>query len=137
MSARADTKSSTQRVLLVDDDPDFLEATRMRLTGNGYQVSTAESVDEAKAVFAEGEFDIAILDLMLDQDDGGFQLAYHIKKARKEMPVIVCSGVKSETGMDFGAETPEQKSWIQCDEWLAKPVRFEELQARMEKLLGS
>lgn len=136
MSAATDTSKSTCRILLVDDDPDFLEATRIRLTGASYEVVTAESVGEAKERFAEGEYDLAILDLMLDQEDGGFQLAYYIKRQKKEMPVIVCSGVRSETGMDFGAETAQQRSWIQCDEWLAKPVRFEELHARIQKLLA-
>ena len=124
-----------KKILLVDDDIDFLAATRTRLESLGFNVTTAESVAEGIERLGEFSPDLAIVDLMLEEDDGGFMLCHHIKKMNAELPIIMCSAVKSETGLDFDAKTDEERAWIHADAWLAKPVRFEQLQSEVTRLL--
>lgn len=71
----------------------------------------------------------------MENMDGGFALAYHIKKKDPKIPVIIASGVTSETGIEFDAKTDEEKSWIKADAFLAKPIRFEQLEKEINTLL--
>jgi DNA-binding response OmpR family regulator len=124
-------------VLLVDDDPDFLESTGMFLSSLGFEVTRAASVSEGSERFGESRPDLAVLDLMLDEPDGGFVLCHLIKKQAPEVPVLVCSAVKSETGMDFGASSEAERRWVKADAWLPKPIRFEELSREVARLMGA
>ena len=78
---------------------------------------------------------MAIVDLMMENFDDGFRLCYKIKKADKNIPVILVTGVAGETGMDFDASTNEERSWIKADVVLDKPIRFEQLKREMDRLL--
>lgn len=122
-------------VLIVDDDVDFLEQMKIQLTAAGYEPIPAESQKEAEQLLAERAPDAAVLDLMMEHTDTGFALAHKIKKARPEMPVIIVTGVTSETGMMFDADTRGERSWIKADAVLAKPIRFEQLRRELQRLL--
>jgi len=122
-------------ILVVDDDADYLTQQQVQLEAAGYRVLTAEGEKQAEAVLAEKSFDLAVVDLMMENQDGGFTLCYHIKKKSASIPVIVVSGVVSETGLEFDAATEEERSWIKADAFLAKPVRFEQLLKEVKRLL--
>ena len=124
----------TKRILLVDDDPDYLLSMELQLKNAGYQVTTADGVADAKAWLEENRPDAAVVDLMMEDVDGGFSLCFYIKKKHPDLPVIMVSAVTSETGLDFGARTREERSWIKADAFLAKPVRFEQLQRELDRL---
>jgi hypothetical protein len=49
--------------------------------------------------------------------------------------VILVTSVNSETGLGFGMATEEERSWIQADAMLAKPIRFEQLKSEIDRLL--
>lgn len=123
------------RVLLVDDDIDFLAQMEMQLKRAGYSVITAPGQMRAEALLKQQRPDIAIIDLMMEHTDGGFALAYHIKQFDASIPVIIVSGVNSETGLSFDATTEEEKSWVKADTFLAKPIRFEQLEKEIHRLL--
>ncbi len=122
-------------VMLVDDDIDFLTQTKIRLEASGYFVRTAESQKDGEKLLKEFTPDIALLDLMMENMDGGFALAYHIKRKDANIPVIIASGVTSETGIEFDAKTNEEKSWIKADAFLTKPIRFEQLEKEIMRLI--
>lgn len=125
----------SRRILAVDDDRDFLEQTRLMLQAGGYEVETADSVAAARERLAREKPDLAVVDLMMEHMDGGFQLCHDIKRMDASIPVILVTGVASETGLDFDAATPEERSWIQADAVLAKPIRPEQLQHEIRRLL--
>jgi CheY-like chemotaxis protein len=127
--------AAPRRVLLVDDDPDYVLSMRTRLQAAGYDVTTAESVAEARVRLDEALPDAAIIDLMMEEPDGGFGLCFQIKKRNRAIPVIMVSAVTSETGLDFGTATDAERAWIKADAFLAKPVRFEQLQRELDRLL--
>lgn len=130
-----DTGQSNATILIVDDDPDFLMQSRLVLESAGYNVITADGQQAAEKLLAQRMPDAAVVDLMMENEDGGFALCYHIKKLDPSVPVIIVTAVTSETGLEFDATTDEERSWVKADALLAKPVRAEQLTAELERLL--
>lgn len=124
-----------KRILLVDDDPDFLYQLNLQLTEAGFDVTTAGSKQEADELLTKNRPDLAIVDLMMEHLDAGFTLCHNIKKLDKAIPVIILTGVAHETGLDFNVTTDEEWSWVEADAILAKPIRFEQLQREIARLL--
>jgi CheY-like chemotaxis protein len=131
------TDLSNKTVLLVDDDPDFLYQQKRQLEAVGLTVIAAENEKQAEEILARERPDLAVVDLMMDNVDGGFTLCYHIKKKDPAIPVILVTSVNNETGLHFDAADPEQASWIKADAFLSKPIRFEQLKKEVDRLLGA
>lgn len=127
--------TTKKNVLLVDDDIDFLTQMRLMLEAQGYDVMQAESQKEAEDLLKSTTPDIAVVDLMMENEDSGFNLCYHIKKLSPDTPVILVTAVAGQTGISFGVITSEERSWIKADSLLEKPVRFEQLRREIEKLM--
>lgn len=128
-----------KRVLLVDDDPDFVAQEKTLLELIGFEVQTAASAKEATLLLADAMPDLAIVDLMMEHPDAGFALCHHIKhkaQAGKDVPVILVSGVAAKTGLEFDAATEEERSWVKADAMLAKPLRFDQLRREISRLLN-
>ncbi len=121
-------------VLLVDDDQDFLAQMALRFEREGWRVVTARNETEARARLASLRPDLAVLDLMMDQLDGGFTLAHQIKQMDAAIPVLLVTGVTAETGLAFERAGAGQRSWIKADAVLAKPVRFEQIRRELDRL---
>lgn len=130
-----DLNPSDKTILVVDDDVDFLTQTRIQLEAAGFNVVTAESQAEGEKKLDAACPDLAIVDLMMEHMDGGFALAYHVKKKDAAIPVILVTAVASETGHSFDASTEEERSWIKADVMLNKPVRAEQLEREIRRLL--
>lgn len=131
-----DNTLTNKTVLLVDDDPDFLYQQRRQLEAVGLTVIAAENEKQAEEILATARPDLAVVDLMMENVDGGFTLCYHIKKKDPTIPVILVTSVNNETGLHFDAADPEQQSWIKADAFLSKPIRFEQLKKEVDRLLG-
>lgn len=129
------TTEVKKTVLMVDDDADFRFQQRAQLEAAGYNVLEANSYARALQVLSEGRPDIALVDLMMEQVDAGFSLCYRIKKTDPTIPIVMITSVASETGLEFDASTDEERSWVKADALLTKPVRFEQLQREMNRLL--
>lgn len=135
---RDKTASAAARtVLVVDDDPDFLAQQKLQLSAAGFAVVAGESQAQAEQLLADLRPDIAVLDLMMEHHDGGFALCYHIKRKYPDVPVIIVTGVTSETSLSFDAATAEERSWVKADALLPKPIRFEQLKREIDRLLGA
>lgn len=122
-------------ILIVDDDPDLLLQLGLQLKAAGYGVLEADSQKAAEELLKTTKPDMAILDLMMEDKDGGFILSHHIKALDPSIPVIIVTAVTHETGIEFGVTSPEDREWIKADAILAKPVRFEQLNREIERLL--
>ncbi len=110
-------------ILLADDDPDYLFQTKVLLEKNGYQVITSDSQREAEKILEKVKPDLAILDLMMENEDSGFILSYKIKKQYPDVPVIIATAVTAETGISFEAATEGDLRWIKADLFLPKGLR--------------
>jgi CheY-like chemotaxis protein len=122
-------------ILVVDDDIDIREQMQFQLESAGFKVVTAEGQMPAEKLLETMRPDMAIVDLMMEHVDGGFALSYHIKKIDPNIPVLLVTGVTSETGFEFDAQTAEERSWIKADALLPKPIRYEQLIGEVRRLL--
>lgn len=124
-----------KNILLVDDDMDFVVPNRALLEQAGYTVTTANSGKEATAMIATQMPDLAIVDIMLENADSGFTLAYHIKKMNPDVPIVLVTSVTHDYGIDFDVETDEERRWVKGDMLIDKPFRFEQLLDDIKRLL--
>jgi len=125
---------SIETILCVDDDLDFLDQITMQLEAAGYKTITGTSQKEAEELIQNEKFDMVISDLMMENADAGFSIAYHVKKKYPDTPVVIVTSVTKETGLKFGVTSEKERSWIKADAMLNKPVRFEELKKVISKL---
>ncbi len=123
-------------ILFVDDDPDLVEQVSMVLKGAGFNVLAASGEKDGEEALLKGGFDLAILDLMMEQSDSGFMLCHQAKRLDPELPVILMTSVRSTTGISFNATKKESASWVKADKVIEKPVRPEQLTAEINRLLG-
>ncbi len=122
--------------LIADDDIDSLTELSQLLQNMGFSVVSAETQREAEDFINDTRPDIAIFDLMMDNRDSGFILGYKLKKKYPEVPVIILSAVTSDTGMMFGLDSDEERSWIKADCYLEKGLRKEQLEMEIFQLMN-
>ncbi len=122
-------------ILIVDDDYDYLYQLKFQLERWGCQVVTAESQKVAEEILETLKPDLAILDLMMENEDSGFVLSYKMKRKYPDVPIIIATAVSTETGMNFGLHTGEDKNWIKADTYLEKGLDPEHLKKELEKLI--
>jgi len=122
------------KILLVDDDIDFVEATKIILESKPYEVIVAYEGDEALRKAREENPDLIILDIIMPVKDG-FTAAEQLKKDPQlsKIPVIMLTSFSSR-----GQETslPVSRGFaLEAEDYMEKPVTPEELLARLDKLL--
>jgi CheY-like chemotaxis protein len=125
------------RILLVDDDEDFLFQHRIQLENSGFEVKTATTRALAETEAKAFRPDLAIVDLMMEQHDDGFILVHHLKRLDPGLPIIMVTAVAAETGLNFAPASADERRWVGADAVLAKPIRFEQLKREIDRLLGA
>ena len=128
-------RKSDFTILVADDDPDYLFQTVSNLEKAGYKTIAVESQAEAESVIARIRPNLAIFDLMMENDDSGFILCYKIKRKYPDVPVILATAVAHETGISFSLDSETEKAWIRADRYLEKGIRAEQLDQEVMKLL--
>jgi CheY-like chemotaxis protein len=123
------------RILLVDDDQDYLFQLKIRIESFGYQTILAESQKEAEEIIEGTRPDLAILDLMMENEDSGFILCYKLKKKYPDLPIIIATGVVAETGISFNIHDENNRKWIKADRFLDKGIRPEKFKDVINELL--
>jgi len=113
------------KILVVDDDPDFVEITRTILEANGYQVGTAANGDQALNAMRKDLPDLVLLDVMMSTVLDGLNLSHVMSEdpVLKRVPVIMVSSI---------AESPHAgmfptDEYIPIDAWISKPVQADAL----------
>jgi len=123
-------------ILIVDDDMDYLFQTNLKLEQMGFKTITADSQREAELILEKTRPDLAILDLMLENEDSGFILCYKLKKKYPNVPVIILTAVAAETGITFDIQDENNRKWIKADLFLDKGIRSDVLKSEIERLLS-
>ena len=122
------------KVLLVDDDVDFVELTQTLLESNGYDVITAHNGADGKAAAAAEKPNVIVLDVMMTTKTEGFHTARELRAddATKAIPIIMLTAVNQEVPWKFGPD----EVWLPVDEFLEKPVKPEVLLNSIQKALS-
>ena len=121
------------KILLVDDDWDFVEATKMLLESK-YRVAVAYKGDEGLKKAREEKPDLIILDIIMPTKDG-FMVCEELKKDPKlsKIPVMLLTSLSSRIAESTVSVT--QALTTEAEDYVDKPVSPEELFQRVEKLL--
>jgi CheY-like chemotaxis protein len=122
-------------ILIVDDDPDIVESTRVVLESAGYRVMSASNGSEATERIGKQVPDLILLDIMMAEPTEGFHLGYKLREdpVYSQIPIIIVSGISEKTGFDFSKE--KQTDYIKADEFLDKPVSPQTLLSKIATLL--
>lgn len=119
-------KEGKMRILLAEDEPELNRALVAVFTKNNYSVDSVFDGEAAVTYLTEGDYDCAVLDVMMPKMDGITALKA-VRKAGKNLPVLILTA-KSELddrilGLDSGA-----------DDYLTKPFAVKELLARVRAI---
>jgi DNA-binding response OmpR family regulator len=128
-------KIEKKKILVVDDDPDYLFQLRIALQDMGFEVTSSTTQKEAEDIIEKFKPDLAILDLMMENQDTGFILCHIIKNKYPDVPIIIASAVTAETGLLFDVDSEENKQWIKAEMFLDKGIRMDQLHKEINKLL--
>jgi len=121
------------KVLAVDDDPDFLEYTRIVLESQGYQVRTATSAEIALKMMHEEAPDIVLLDVMMSYVLDGVHITRQIRDdpRLKHVPIIMISAIVSRE--EAGVFPTDE--YLSIDAFMTKPVDPADLLKQVAKLV--
>ena len=120
------------KILIVDDDPDMVEACRIVLEREGYSVESACSLDAGLAKFEEVQPDLLILDVMMEEPDDGLRMAREIRKAGHTLPIIMLTSINAAMGLNIDKD----EEMVPVEEFQPKPVDPQTLIAKVKKLLA-
>jgi DNA-binding response OmpR family regulator len=116
------------KILLVDDEKEFISALAERLKLRGFEVETSPDGEKGLTMIRSQAFDIVVIDLMMPGMNGLEALA-EIKRIRPELPVILLTGHGSDK------EGMEGKR-LGASEYLIKPVDIKELIRTITTITG-
>lgn len=125
-----------EKILIVDDDPDILDAMTMIMESQGYQVVTARDGIEGLANLKSENPDLLILDLLMPKMDG-FAVCKELQDPRwakfKHIPILILTSVREEASRRrYELETGLE---LDVDDYVEKPVSPDVLIERVTKLL--
>jgi CheY-like chemotaxis protein len=126
-------------ILVVDDDPDIRETMRLVLTRSDYEVRTARNGSEALKVLNHFQPDLVIMDMMMDTDTEGLDVAGVLRKDPRwqDVPIIMLTCFLEKVR----SEGPEKFQKILGEDWPAdwlfeKPVDHAKLLAKIERIIA-
>jgi len=124
-----------KKILIVDDDADFVEATKNVLKSSGYDVEWAQNGKEAFEKLKAAKPDLILLDVMMTTKDEGFDVSRKLAgdEALKNIPIIMITGIRKEMQLPFGFET--DSNWLPVKTVLEKPVKPLKLIDEIKNLL--
>lgn len=123
------------KILLVDNDVDFVDLNKAVLENMGYEVATAfsgrDGIDKVKVE----QPDLIVLDLMMEKHDSGFSFAKQIKAdpLYRKIPILMLTSVAEATGFSFSQVLDGY--WMKTDDYAEKPIMPDELLKRIRNLL--
>jgi len=122
-------------ILLVDDDPDFVVATRLVLEEAGYSVRTALRGQAGLDLARQRRPDLIILDIIMPDQDG-FMVCEALKSdpELRHVPVMMLTSFAER--MSDTSLALRQGMTLEAEDYVDKPVRPPELLRRIEKLLA-
>ncbi len=122
-----------QKVLIIDDDVEYVDAITNLLDARGYTVASAHNGKDGVAAAKANKPNLVILDVMMTHQSEGFDVAreLHDDVDLKGVPIIMITGVRKEMNLPFGFEP--DNDWLPVKAFLEKPVKPEVLLKTIEE----
>jgi len=121
------------KVLIVDDDPDFVDVTRAVLEANGYEVCSAADGDEGMRKVQEEEPDLIILDVIMKTVLDGLNMSQRMADHadHRDIPILMVTSIANS---DYAALFPTDE-YVHIDGFLSKPIAPDELLGWVRRLI--
>jgi len=121
------------KILVADDDPDFVEITRMILEANDYQVLSAANGEQALAKMRQDKPDLVLLDVMMSYVLDGLEVSKEMQTDAelRKIPIIMVSSI---TASPHAGMFPTDE-YLPIDGWISKPVQPDDLLKKVEQCL--
>ena len=122
------------KILVVDDEPDFVETTRIVLEQAGYAVVSAASGDECLKVVREEKPDLIVLDVIMSSILDGLNVSQQLQEdpEHKDIPIVM---VTSIANTDYAELFPTDE-YVHIDAFMTKPVQPDQLLSQVKRLLA-
>jgi len=123
-------------LLMIDDDPDFVEGIKSILTTASYDVDVAYNPKDGLAALQKKHYDLLLLDIMMGRGAEGIMIARKMGSDPKlrEVPVLIMTGIREQIAFLFGSKALHPH-FVDVDEMMEKPVDPRLLLERVEALL--
>ena len=127
--------NTPSKIIIIDDNPDYLFTMKTFLTRNGFKVETASDGNSGIELVREHHPDLVMLDVMMESTYSGFEVCRLIRNdpELKTTPIIGISGMAEELGVKF--DMYEDKEYFSPDAYFDKPVDKEALLAKINDFI--
>jgi len=128
--------TTRKKLLIIDDDPDFVAGIKTILETADYQVDASYNPKDGFQALQSKRYDLLLLDIMMGRGAEGVALARKIRKdpKLKEMPVLIITGLREQIAFLFPGQ-PVHPHFVETDELLEKPVEPKLLLDKVSALL--
>jgi len=128
-----DTK---RKILIIDDDPDFVEAIKKILETASYQVESASNAKEGWEKIIQFQPNLICMDIMMETLTDGFLMSQDIKNHSDfhHIPILCISSINQVTHLHFSPETDGKA--FPVDDFMEKPVQPDDLLRHIEMLFN-
>ena len=122
------------KILIIDDDPDFVETTRIVLEQAGHETKSAASGDEGVDMVGAYKPDLIVLDVIMSTILDGLNVSQQLQDdpELKDIPIIM---VTSIANTDYAALFPTDE-YVHISAFMTKPISPDQLMGQVNKLLG-
>lgn len=123
------------KILVVDDDPEFVEITRLILEANGYEVSSASDGEQGLQAMRQDKPDLVLLDVMMSSILDGLNTCHEMQEDPdlEDIPLIMVSSIISSPH----ASLFPTDEYIPIDTWISKPMDPDDLLEKVRRLTGA
>ena len=126
-----------KKILIIDDDPSFLEICSAILEEFDYQVDTASSSKEGLEKLVSQRPDLLLLDIMMATMDEGLNFATSMKQSEhlSKIPIMIVSA-QPDAEKGYQRSVDKEMDWISADMFMEKPVNPQDLLHNVRLLIG-
>jgi CheY-like chemotaxis protein len=124
------------KILVIDDDPDFLLAVRMVLEAHDLDMETAMTPEEGLSKVLSVEPDLVILDIMMPTGYEGFDVAREIREKYEliDLPILMLTSIHRTRKVPYRFAPDED--YLPVDVFLDKPIEPDQLVDTIQEMLG-
>jgi CheY-like chemotaxis protein len=127
-------ETAMSKILIVDDDPDFVEMTRIVLEQQGYETTSASDGNEALQAIRAEKPDLVILDVIMSSILDGLSVTQELQDdpEHRDIPILM---VTSIANTDYAALFPTDE-YVHINAFMTKPIAAEQLLSQVRRLLS-
>ncbi len=126
----------SKKLLMIDDDPDFVAGIKAVLDNAGFEVEVAYNPKDGLHALQTKQYDLLLLDIMMGRGAEGIMIARKLRKDAKlrEMPVLIITGMREQIAFLFPGE-PIHPRFVEVDELVEKPLEPKLLLEKVNSLI--